>query len=511
MLKDNRYSVLLVIILLVAFALRMWGIGHDLPYIYHPDEPSYIAISQNIFRMGDLNPHFFHYPTLFFYLNALAYIPFYLVGKVLGVFASPADILTPVSLAMGVAKSPMPTTVLGGRLITLLFGVGTVALTYLIGKRLSNRAEVGLFAALLVAVAPSNVYHSRFVTPDTFVVFFAAAAFYAAVLVYQQGKTWQYCLAGICVGLTASSKYNGGMIVLALLLAHFLRHGRGALKERNLYLGLFLCGVGFLATTPFALLDLSNFLEDLAFERQHYSTGHTGMEGDSLRWYLSYMWNTAGLIYLAAFLEGLRAVFARDKGILLLAAFPVVYFIFISSFVVRNDKTFLPLTPFLFLLTASFFAHLLSKAGAWRSTPRYKPTVAMLAGLAIIGVAQPFSTTIGNSIRFATVDSRETARVWIGNNLPADAKIAIEPYVPYLEPAQFSVHQTAQMIANEPAWYLEQGFEYLIFSEGMYGRYFREPDRYQMQVAQYERLFQRFDLVKLFTDGDYEVRIYRVQ
>jgi hypothetical protein len=222
------------------------------------------------------------------------------------------------------------------------------------------------------------------------------------------------------------------------------------------------------------------------------------------------MWKTAGLIYIAAFLETLRGFFTRDKGTILLAGFPVAYFLFISSFVVRNDKTFLPLTPFLFLLAASFFAHLLSAASAWRSSPRYRPIIALLACLALIGLVQPIAATITNGIQKTTIDSRETARVWIATNLPAGAQIAIEPYVPYVEPAQFAVHQTAQMIEHEPEWYLEQGLDYLILSEGMYGRYFREPDRYQTQIVQYERLFQRFDLVRLFTDGGYEVRVYKV-
>lgn len=168
----NVESILIGLILLTALSARVWGISYDLPYIYHPDEPGYIAISQNIFKTGDLNPHFFNYPSLFFYINAIAYIPYYLFGKLTGVFHAPSDILPPISLAMGVTRAQMPTTVLLGRAVTICFGIGTVGLTYLVGKQITGRTAVGLLASLMVAISPTNVWHSRLITPDTFVTFF---------------------------------------------------------------------------------------------------------------------------------------------------------------------------------------------------------------------------------------------------------------------------------------------------------------------------------------------------
>ena len=100
--------VLVALLLGLSVLLRVWGFNYDLPYIYHPDEPSYVAFSQRIFQTGDLNPHFFNYPSLFFYINAVAYIPYYLFGKALGVFHTPYDILPPISLAMGVSRLRCP-------------------------------------------------------------------------------------------------------------------------------------------------------------------------------------------------------------------------------------------------------------------------------------------------------------------------------------------------------------------------------------------------------------------
>jgi 4-amino-4-deoxy-L-arabinose transferase-like glycosyltransferase len=504
-------STLIMLILLLSALLRIWGFNYDLPYIYHPDEPSYIAISQHIFQTGDLNPHFFNYPSLFFYVNALAYIPYYLFGTLMGVFHTPSDILPPISLAMGVSQAQMPTAILLERSVTICFGVGTVGLAYLIGKRIAGRTAVGALAALMVAISPTAVWHSRLVTPDTFVVFFALASLFASVLVYQQGKTWQYVVAGICVGLTASSKYNGGLIVLPLILAHFLRYGKAAFKQPKLYLGLLFCGVGFLATTPFAIFDSTKFLTDFRFEAQHYSSGHAGMEGNTLKWYLNYMWSTGGGLYLIAVIGILYGFFLRPKATSLLLVFPLVYFAFINSFVVRNDRTFLPLMPFLFLLAAWFLVDLFDRLKALRMKSLRGLLLVVFAGLALAALTLPASKTLANARLLTTVNSRETARAWMVDNLPSGSKIAIESYAPFLDPSRFFVQAFGAMIDHEPEWYIEQGFDYLVFSQGLYGRFYREPMRYGTEVAQYDDLFQRFNLLMIFTDGGYEVRVYKVK
>ncbi len=511
MKRVNRESVLIGIILFTALSVRVWGVNYDLPYIYHPDEPSYITISQNIFKTGDLNPHFFNYPSLFLYINALAYIPYYLMGKLIGVFHTPNDILPPISLVMGVTKAQMPTTVLLGRVITICFGVGTVGLVYFVGKQITGRTTVGVLASLMVAISPTNVWHSRLITPDTFVTFFSQASLLASILVYQQGKTWQYVVAGICVGFTASSKYNGALVVSPLLLAHFLHYGKTAFKQPKLYLALLFCGVGFLATTPYAVLDLTKFWTDLRFEAQHYSTGHAGMEGDSLRWYLNYMWNTGGGLYLLAVLGILCGSILHPRETSLLSIFPLVYFAFISSFVVRNDRTFLPLTPFLILLAAWFLIILFDNLKKVQTESSRRPLLVALAGLAIAVIVHPLSKTIADTQRLMTVDSRETARIWIDNNLPPGSKVAIESYSPFINPSRFSVHGFGRMIDHKPEWYIDQGFDYLVFSEGMYGRFYREPERYRSEISQYESLFSRFDLVKVFNDGGYEIRVYKIK
>jgi len=500
---------LLIGVTLLAISLRIWGINFGLPYLYHPDEPVGVRIAQRMFKTGDLNPHFYHWPSLTFYINALAYIPYYLVGKLMGVFHSPADIPGPIVLAMGVGQASMPTTWLLGRILTVTFGSAAVVLVFLIGRRLTNSTAIGLLAGIMMAISPTNVAHSRLITPDTFTVLFVLLSFWGSVQIFQQGKPWHYIIAGIGSGLAASTKYNGALIVLPLILAHFLRHGLKGMRERNLYFALLLSIVAFLATTPFALLDYQKFLTDLQFDAQHYSTGHAGMEGNTLNWYLAYLWRVEGPVALLAVLGILRGIYARSKQTVLLSVFPLVYFTFISSLVVRNDRTLLPLTPFLFLLASSLLVNLFRHTNI-RGPNTRKLLILAVGALALASLTLPFLQTVKNNVQLTTVDSRETARIWIAHNLPNGARIAIESYAPYVDPQRFSVQGFGRMIDHTPEWYIANGFEYLIFSQGMFGRFYREPDRYSNAVSQYEDLFRAFDMVETFTDGGYEVRIYRV-
>lgn len=66
------------------------------------------------------------------------------------------------------------------RLLSALFGAGTIPIIYLIGKRLSGLV-IGLAAALLLALSPFHIYHGQEARMYTLLTFNAAVAIYALV------------------------------------------------------------------------------------------------------------------------------------------------------------------------------------------------------------------------------------------------------------------------------------------------------------------------------------------
>jgi hypothetical protein len=80
----SRARAGLAAILLLAAGLRLWGLGGDLPYVFHPDEPGYLRASQRMALTGEMNPHTFAYGNLFFTVHAAAQAALYAGGRLLG-------------------------------------------------------------------------------------------------------------------------------------------------------------------------------------------------------------------------------------------------------------------------------------------------------------------------------------------------------------------------------------------------------------------------------------------
>lgn len=67
-----------------------------------------------------------------------------------------------------------------GRLISIVFSLGTIAVIAYFGRWLFESALAGLVAALLFAIFPGSVYYGRTFMPDTAMTFFFTLAMYAS-------------------------------------------------------------------------------------------------------------------------------------------------------------------------------------------------------------------------------------------------------------------------------------------------------------------------------------------
>jgi hypothetical protein len=108
------------------------------------------------------------------------------------------------------------------------------------------------------------------------------------------------------------------------------------------------------------------------------------------------------------------------------------------------------------------------------------------------------------------VDGREAARAWIEEHVPPGSRIGVEAYGPWVDPARYTVRGAFRLSSQPPAWYVEQGYDYLVIGQKGFGRFYLEARRYASQVREYDALFAAFPLVKSWREGEYEVRLYRV-
>lgn len=501
------FNWLLIAIVMLGFGLRLWGIGFGLPYTYWADEPSRISVSLNMLRTGDLNPHWLGYPHLMFYLNAFVLLIYFLVGRLLGVFSTPADIPLPEVVTIGVGKLAAPEIFLIARGLTVLTGTGAIILVYLIGKQFSRQEIVGLIAALFFAVSPAGILHSQMISLDMYGVFFLLLAFLWIDRLNDNHGTRGYIKAGIGIGLAFSGKYNVGVIGISLMAVHFLLHGWKGIKQREFYLALLAGVLAFAVVNPYSIFDLGGFVRGLGMASESQSQ-YAGT-GNSLQWYVGYMFSVEGWGITLGVFEALRIFWKRSKRGLVLLSFPMVYVLFVSQFPVHNDRTILPVIPFFDVLAALFVVNLGEQVKIFLE-PRQTvmvPSLIVLCGVLL--AVTPLQTSVASNLRLTTVDGREAARRWLEANLPRGARVAVEGYSPYLDTRRFVIYGTMSMIDHSPEWYVLNGFEYLVFSQGIYGRFFSEPASYAMWIARYEEFFARFPLIARFDDNGFEVRVYK--
>ena len=334
-------------VLLLALALRAWGLGWGLPsathyFSYHPDESRVLLVSSlpnmNVFA-GRLLPHFYNYGSLQLYLVCFA--------NTLAMLAGAVDIVPKDYVVWYPQWAKM---YLVGRYLTVGMGVGTVLAVYSIGGRLWGR-RAGLLAALTLAVMPLHAQHSHFLTVDVPATFWAMLSLLWAVrLATEDPKPLRAALwAGVFAGLAAATKYNLALAILPVVVACVLTR-----QPKALALGLPAFVLAFLVACPGAVLESAIFLRDVRFEAVHVQDTNDPTFRDTGSGFVYHVARNldAGLglpLLVLALVSVGYALYKHGRGDGLLAAFALPYYVLISLAAVRYARYTIPLLPVLAL------------------------------------------------------------------------------------------------------------------------------------------------------------------
>ncbi len=105
-----------------------------------------------------------------------------------------------------------------GRLISIAFSLGTVAVLFFFGRRLFASGTAGIVAATLYAIFPGAIYYGRTFMPDTTMAFFLTAAVYASFVWLESAaseRSWRKL--AIAASLTALAFLAKPVAVLAIV------------------------------------------------------------------------------------------------------------------------------------------------------------------------------------------------------------------------------------------------------------------------------------------------------
>ena len=533
----------------LALGMRLYGIDWGLPQVYeeaYPFKKAWPMWGWGPDARLDLNPHFFNYPSLFFYVQWLGQGLLYLLLRIGGVVHSVLDYRALYVLD----KTPF---YIMGRTLTVLFACGTVWVTWHMTRRLHG-GFVAALAGFLVAVNAFHVAKSQVIEVDVPLTFFVMLTLAFALRILAAPRRRDYLFAGLCGGLATSTKYSGLFLVLPLLAAHLLalrqaeRRARPATTTRSrpargttarptmqaylappaLMMAVFVAAL-FL-TSPYILLDFRSFWVGFNYERQHMQIGHFGLDqSPAIVYYLRVLatsllgWPLAivATVALVWFMAVRRVAWAW-----VLCIFPVVYVAVISSFKMKADRYVLPLVPI-----ACILASILVAAGI-RALRRARPRLGAPAAVAaVLLLAVPAFVGYARGLGRLRDDTRTLARQWLETHVPAGAFVVSEAYGPEplsaVDLANLSEDLRArimQEIGDTKVYamyslpmlqvnaeyvaafydlrYYDGLADYIITSSSVSSRYRKEPSRFAPMLAFYDTLAAHWPLVREFGPDD---------
>ncbi|MBW6441652.1 glycosyltransferase family 39 protein [Patescibacteria group bacterium] len=269
--KDTRVlSIVLIFIVLLGLILRLTGIKHGFPFIFHPDEPTIIRSALGV-RFSP-NPKHFDWPHLYIYLNYFLYMAFARFRSFIVTIGlrDKSALLLPLIWDENLIYYYLT------RCFSAILGALTAVPVYLAGKELFGK-RAGILGALAINIMPYHMWHSHYALGDIPMTFLLAWALYFSALIIKRDEVKNYVFSGLFIGLAASVKYNGGLAALMVPVAHFLKifwkrknlskgeksRDKTKILDGKGVLALFLSGLsaffGFLIGTPYALFDYKTF------------------------------------------------------------------------------------------------------------------------------------------------------------------------------------------------------------------------------------------------------------
>jgi hypothetical protein len=513
----KRETLLLVAILLLAAALRLWHLDFGLPALNDPDEPIFIMTALDMLREGRLNPGWFGHPaTLLFYLLILVIVGVAALGELLGRWSGSDAFVAAVFADPGILVLPM-------RGLSVAFGVASVWLTWRLGRQVAG-PRAGLAAALLLACNTMHVELSQLIRTDMLATALMGWSMLHALAATEHSRRRPHVWAGIAAGLACAAKWPAVLVLVAPIAAGLWRARSDPRALRLLPIAPLVAVATLLLVSPYLLLDYPAVLRDLGAEARPMHLGATGhgLLGN-LGWYLrhplaeSFGW--AGVVLMAIGAFGLHR---RPAAAVVLLPTAAAILLALAAQALVWERWIVPVLPIVAILAAiglATLADLLPRQ--WRSWP----TAAVLLVLA----AWMASVTIDRLARHAE-DPRQAATAWVRAHVPPGRTILVEhaafDLLRYPGRLLFPLGSAGCVdvrtaLGKRPSYRRVNGLrqgkaivdlghvdvaqlpscdaDVIVLTN--YARYAQEPGRFPAELSVYRRLLQGYRCVASFVGG----------
>ena len=417
--SDKLWWGLAVGVLLVfAFCLRIWGVGHGLPYAYNADENAhFVTRAIGLFGHG-WDPQY--------YVNPPAYT--YLAHLLLGAWYGGRS-----GVSNAFAADPTQIWILT-RVLAAVLGTLAIWLTYLAGSRLVDR-RAGLLAAGIFTVAFLPVFYSKLALNDVPTLAPLCLALWGTAGILRLGRRRDYVIAGIGLGLACATKYTGGIVLLPLVAAtivQFTAPGGRSGAARGIAIAGGVALLAFIVANPYAILNWDAFVNGLTHQSDASgdAAGKLGLtQKNGVLYYLwSFGWGLGWIPLFFAVGGAVRMWFDERRLFWVLVPAVVLFVLFMGSQERYFGRWLMPVFPFVCILAAYAAFELVDFSERYSSA--LKPTVIVATVVALC--AQGFVYSLHSGLVLSKEDTRNLAREWMVANVPLGEKIVVEPVVPDL-------------------------------------------------------------------------------
>jgi hypothetical protein len=417
--EPKAQNAVLLAVLLGGLWLRVWSLGFGLPHpMARPDEEFIISVALRLFS-GDLNPHFFEWPSLYFYLVHAALRVAHVVGRWTGAYTDVA------SFVASIERDPAWVHLLL-RVMSVAAAMGTlVAVNSLTARVLGRRPA--LMAAAFLAAAYLHVRDSHFGVLDVPLTLLIVVT----VMLLARARTdarplFWFMVAGTSAGFASSIKYNAAALLVPAAATAFVRWW----DDREHRVGMAVAGlavfcvaavVSFAAGTPYAVLDAPAFQEGLSAQVTRLTEGH-GIRIERV-WQrhltFSLLYGVGWPVLISGVLGGALLLAVDWRRWAILFSFPLAYFVVVGGGHTAFIRYVTPLVPFV-CIAAAFLVYSLIQVvrQAWPDWSNRAiamvaaATVAILAGPSVL-TAVEFDRLIGRP------DTRVLAADWLRSQMRA--------------------------------------------------------------------------------------------
>ncbi len=501
----------ILLILGVGIAVRLWNINWSLPFIYEEAYPFRTAWNfWNWDKPGfDFNPHIFNYAALSFYVQFLIQVFHFSIGKLIGIY-------TNLEAFHQAFQTDTTVFLIHARMVSLIFDIGTILVTYLFVKRNFSK-HVALLSATFLAINPLHIKETHLVNVDTPLTFFVMLGVFCIFQVYNSPSRKWYILSGLCIGLAMATKYTGAFLFAGLVFAHLLhsssiKEAIKSLKSTHLILSGIIALVIFFLLNPYIILSFDEFYHRVSFIYYNViSYGHLGVVSseNSLTFYVFDSIPSHLGIPLTLTVVGtiFYLLWKREKQNFLLLLFPVIYLIVIAQWEYRADRYILPIVPILTIVgvigIVTLWNQIKEKIKPHEESNKQlafvTPAILFVFVLVLLFPMALHSYEYQRSQSLA--NTRTVAREWIEKNIPASTSIAMVPFgmdLPENKYRQVNIPYHPVMPHALLPFYKVEWFndlDVLICSSFDVERYRMEPEKYGEFIQFYENIKSKSVLV----------------